>query len=392
MNKKFVSVFAAASVFFGGSGVVFAGSSFSDVPTNHWAYNYISSAAADGAVSGLGSGKFNPSGQVTNAQLIAIITRAFFGDKLSQKSGNGPWYKGNMEAALNIGLLEKLGVSYLNPDSPSNRYIVAAVVNNVLRVKLSADNITAASESRIPDFANIPAVYKEAVRNCYGMGIMSGKDAQGRFLGDKFVTRAEITVIYSKLQSVLSNGGSPLPSENKAAPKKKPEKKSYKAPDGSPQIKTNANDNNQNIQMSSPESRDINSDTVISSQQLKTGVIDIVNTERAKAGLTELIMNDELNNLADIRAKELLQNFSHTRPDDSACYTVLDNSKIKYHSTGENIAAGQATSDDVMKMWMNSSGHRANILNSDFNQIGIGYVKEPASQYTHYWVQIFVGD
>jgi uncharacterized protein YkwD len=81
--------------------------------------------------------------------------------------------------------------------------------------------------------------------------------------------------------------------------------------------------------------------------------------------------------------------FAHTRPDGSQFYTVLDRRKFHYMTAGENAAAGASSPQEVVDIWMNSSGHRQNILNPKFRYIGVGYAYVPNSQYNNYWIQIF---
>lgn len=102
-------------------------------------------------------------------------------------------------------------------------------------------------------------------------------------------------------------------------------------------------------------------------------VLDIVNNERAAQGLSPLTMDKGLMDAAQVRAYEIVSQFSHTRPDGTSCFTVLP-ADYKYGSLGENIAAGQRSAADVMNSWMNSEGHRANILNGGFQSIGIACV------------------
>lgn len=118
-------------------------------------------------------------------------------------------------------------------------------------------------------------------------------------------------------------------------------------------------------------------------------VASIVNQERAAAGLGEISMSAELNAAAQIRAEELVSLFSHTRPNGSSCFTVFDELGISVNAAGENIAAGQANPSSVMNSWMNSDGHRGNILNENYGHIGVGCVYIPGSQYGYYWVQLF---
>ncbi len=115
-------------------------------------------------------------------------------------------------------------------------------------------------------------------------------------------------------------------------------------------------------------------------------VLQLVNKERAKAGLSALTTNTTLTNAANKRAKETVQSFSHTRPDGTNFNTVLKEFNISYRTAGENIAYGQKTPQEVVTGWMNSPGHRANILNANYGKIGIGVYK---SNGVIYWSQLF---
>lgn len=116
-------------------------------------------------------------------------------------------------------------------------------------------------------------------------------------------------------------------------------------------------------------------------------VVALVNVERKKAGLAPVSASSSLNSAAAIRAKEIITKFAHTRPDGTSCFTVLAQLNISYKTCGENIAAGQTTPAEVMNGWMNSEGHRANILNPSFRKLGVGYVQ--GGSYKHNWVQLF---
>lgn len=116
-------------------------------------------------------------------------------------------------------------------------------------------------------------------------------------------------------------------------------------------------------------------------------VAKLVNQERKKAGLPSLTLNVKACNAATIRAKETQQSFSHTRPNGKNFSTALKEANISFSGAGENIAWGQKTAQAVMKDWMNSPGHRANILNAKYTQIGIGYVLNDSG--IPYWTQLF---
>lgn len=115
-------------------------------------------------------------------------------------------------------------------------------------------------------------------------------------------------------------------------------------------------------------------------------VYEITNNYRSLVGVPSLTLDSSLVEAASIRAKELNDSFSHTRPNGSSCFTVLSELGISYGTAGENIAAGYSSSQSVMEGWRSSSGHYQNIISSKFKKIGIG-VNIINNQY--YWVQIF---
>ena len=122
-------------------------------------------------------------------------------------------------------------------------------------------------------------------------------------------------------------------------------------------------------------------------QEAAEAVTSLVNAARRDAGLSELELDADLCAAAQARAQEIAQSFSHTRPDGSSCFMILEEFGISYRAAGENIAMGQRTPEEVMDGWMNSSGHRANILNGTFTSIGVGYYVDGAG--AAHWVQIF---
>ena len=124
---------------------------------------------------------------------------------------------------------------------------------------------------------------------------------------------------------------------------------------------------------------------------LSDQVLALINEQRAAAGVGTLTMNASAQQAAGVRAAELVSSFSHTRPDGSNCYTALDQSGVNYGAAGENIAAGQSTAASVVNSWMNSQGHRDNILNGNYSQVGIACYYDPSTPYSYYWVELFIG-
>lgn len=129
-----------------------------------------------------------------------------------------------------------------------------------------------------------------------------------------------------------------------------------------------------------------NTSVKASDTQFATQVIALVNQERAKQGLKPLTGHTQLGNMAWTKAKDMSQNgyFDHTSPTYGSPFEMMKKFGISYRYAGENIAMGQKTPAEVVKAWMNSSGHRANIMNPNFTLIGVGY-------YNGYWAQEFVG-
>lgn len=136
---------------------------------------------------------------------------------------------------------------------------------------------------------------------------------------------------------------------------------------------------------SEPETPDTDPDALSYAEQ----VVKLVNQERAKAGLAPLTLSQPVASAAQVRAKEITQSFSHTRPDGRSFSTALTEQKVSYRSSGENIAWGQKTPEQVMQGWMNSEGHRKNIMNAKFTSIGVGYYRNASG--VNYWTQLFIG-
>ena len=127
-------------------------------------------------------------------------------------------------------------------------------------------------------------------------------------------------------------------------------------------------------------------DTAVTSFEQE--VIRLVNAARRENGLSALTHNWELSRVARYKSQDMADNryFSHTSPTYGSPFQMIKNFGISYRTAGENIAAGQRTPKAVVDAWMNSSGHRANILNASYTQIGVGYVADG-----NYWTQMFLG-
>ena len=133
----------------------------------------------------------------------------------------------------------------------------------------------------------------------------------------------------------------------------------------------------------------INIPTVNSSvRKFETEVIRLVNELREQKGLNALEEDWQLSRVARYKSQDMKDNnyFLHTSPVYGSPFEMIKNFGISYRRAGENIAKGQTTPQAVVNAWMNSSGHRANILNSGYTKIGVGYVENGK-----YWTQMFIG-
>ena len=117
-------------------------------------------------------------------------------------------------------------------------------------------------------------------------------------------------------------------------------------------------------------------------------VLELVNQYRAQYGLSALTLSSELSNVAQAKAQDMKDNnyFAHESPTYGTPFEMMQSFGVTYRTAGENIAMGYSSPAAVVEGWMNSEGHRANILNSSFTQMGLGYVSSG-----NYWCQMFIG-
>ena len=149
------------------------------------------------------------------------------------------------------------------------------------------------------------------------------------------------------------------------------------------------NSSNSNNSSNNNSSSNSNSTTTAMTTDEKE-VFDLINNQRTQNGLSALKLDTETLRVARIKAQDMVDNnyFSHNSPTYGSPFQMLNSFKISYKTAGENIA-GNSSNSSAVTAWMNSSGHKANILNSSFNYTGIGVVK--SSKYGKVYVQMFLG-
>lgn len=190
------------------------------------------------------------------------------------------------------------------------------------------------------------------------------------------------------LQKICSEYGISLnPNVSNSKPEVKPNTPEVK-PD-TPEVKPDTPEVKPDTPEVKPDTPEVKPDTPEvkpSQNDFATQVVNLVNAERQKAGLSAVTVDAKVQQAAQVRAQEQVKTFSHTRPNGTSCFTALSEAGVSYRGAGENIAYGQRSPQAVMSAWMNSEGHRANILNAKFQKIGVGYVVVNG---TPYWAQMF---
>ncbi|HZJ77801.1 MAG TPA: CAP domain-containing protein [Clostridia bacterium] len=127
--------------------------------------------------------------------------------------------------------------------------------------------------------------------------------------------------------------------------------------------------------------------------QLEREVVVLVNERRKEHGLSALTLNEDLSAVARLKSKDMNDKnyFAHNSPTYGTPFEMIKKFGISYRTAGENIAKGYTTAKAVVDGWMNSQGHRENILNSKYTQIGVGYYSAGSSHTENYWTQMFIG-
>ncbi len=360
---------------------------FTDVPDSHWASGYIQRAYEEDWVHGMGGGKYAPAGTLTRAQFLTMVTNAFFSDDLDKVSvpDGSPWYAACWSVAQANGLQTGTSMERLSDLTDSvSRYDMAQVIVNTLSGEgiSASDSEARAAQAAIRDWSGVPAGYRDAVSGAYALGILNGRN--GSFDGTATMNRAEAATVLCRMDDAISGAQTP---DTQKPDTQKPD---TQTPDT--QKPDTQKPDTQKPDTQKPETQPPAQDAS-TPEELAAEVVRLVNVERAKEGLAPLGTYDSLTKAAQIRAPEIVTLFSHDRPDGTSCFTAMDQTGAKKgaYTWGENIAAGNATAAATVEQWMNSPGHRANILNAKFTHIGVGYQHSAGSTYGHYWVQMFTG-
>lgn len=309
--------------------------SFKDVRQNDWYYENISILVEDGILNGYPDKTFKPQNTITRAEFIKAIMCVIGYDNV--KSLGLHWADGYIKKGTNLGILCRKVTT--NLDQPITRYDMSRIVSNLLTYQQGNPSVDLnLYENSLGDIAaiskNLDPSLKKSVLNSYASGILTGYD-DGTFSGNRTLNRGEAATVLLRIKDA----------KYRAKPK------------------------------------------IVSESSYGEEILHLVNKERTARGLKALILSADISKVAVEKSKDMAvySYFAHESPNYGSPFDMMRKFGITYRAAGENIAMGHRTPADVMKGWMNSPGHKANILNKNFTKIGVGMY----SGKSIYWTQMF---
>ena len=187
-------------------------SPFSDVPSDHWAYDAVMETYNDGVMTGTATGVFSPSGKLSMNQFFTVLTRAFYNDDVVNSTWEGAWPNQNLDAAEKHNLFN--GIVSWRGDMEVTREIMAQMMYNVMIDKgivLPNAEELAGTISNIPDNSSVDDAFQTAVATCYYWDLLSGTDPSGSFSPKGLINRAQAAVIYVRLKKAVNVLGAGIP-------------------------------------------------------------------------------------------------------------------------------------------------------------------------------------
>ena len=187
-------------------------SPFSDVPSDHWAYDAVMETYNDGVMTGTATRVFSPSGKLSMAQFVTVLTRAFYNDDVVNSTREGAWPNQNYDAAEKHNLFT--GLTRWGGDIEVTREVMAQMMYNVMIDKglvLPNAEELAGTISNIPDNSSVDDAFQTAVATCYYWDLLSGTDPSGSFSPKGLINRAQAAVIYVRLKKAVNVLGAGIP-------------------------------------------------------------------------------------------------------------------------------------------------------------------------------------
>lgn len=340
---------------------------FSDVDANAWYAEAVSYCDQNGLMSGTSGTEFSPNKTMTRAMLAAALYRqagspAVNGNDTFPDTDFGEWYSDAVIWASQNEII----TGYANGSFGTNDPVTREQIVTILW-RMAGSPAAGAQAVSFADGADISDYASDAVSWASASSIISGKSGN-RFDPQGKATRAEVA-------SILANNAKSKGSENSSI-EQEPDKNSEKDA-----VKT--------TDVSASDNSAVSSGNTQLSAYVQE-VADIVNEERGKAGAAPLAVDESLCRLAQLKAEDMRDNdyFDHDSPTYGRSHEMMKQFGVSYRASGENIAMGQRTPEQVMSEWMNSQGHRKNILNDTYEKIGVGYCTGGTGR--TYWVQMFI--
>ena len=391
-----------------------AGAAFTDVPQDHWASPYVEAMTQKGVVTGVGNGRFNPDGNLSTAEFAVMLTQAFCPKEVADPEEGAAWWEPYLNAAWEAGYLTDTtaGFSYADGSwdadvvtAPMTRYDMAQAMNNTAvaeKMTLPTDEQREAAQAAIGDFDSIPEDYESAVVAMYALGYLSGVNANGDFGGESTMTRAQSCVVMSKLLGTEVETTPETPDEGTAGgagdttPAEEPETPAEDAGTGTetpekpetPDEGTAGGTAGSTPVEEETPAEDTGSESADTVAAYEQEVFDLVNQIREENGLEPFMYNETLAETARAHSQDMIDRnfFDHTNPDGKSPFDRMRDNGLSYSMAAENIAVGYPSPEAVVEGWMNSEGHRANILGG-CEELGVGLAL--GGSYGYYWTQCF---
>ena len=391
-----------------------AGAAFTDVPQDHWANPYVEAMPQKGVVTGVGNGRFNPDGNLSTAEFAVMLTQAFCPKEVADPEEGAAWWEPYLNAAWEAGYLTDTTAGFGYADgswdadvvtAPMTRYDMAQAMNNTAvaeKMTLPTDEQREAAQAAIGDFDSIPEDYESAVVAMYALGYLSGVNANGDFGGESTMTRAQSCVVMSKLLGTEVETTPETPDEGTAGgagdttPAEEPETPAEDAGTGTetpekpetPDEGTAGGTAGSTPVEEETPAEDAGSEPADTVAAYEQEVFDLVNQIREENGLEPFVYNETLAETARAHSQDMIDRdfFDHNNPDGKSPFDRMRDNGLSFSMAAENIAAGQRTPEEVVESWMNSPGHRANIL-GDCKELGVGLAL--GGHYGYYWTQCF---
>ena len=391
-----------------------AGAAFTDVPQDHWANPYVEAMTQKGVVTGVGNGRFNPDGNLSTAEFAVMLTQAFCPKEVADPEEGADWWEPYLNAAWEAGYLTDTtaGFSYADGSwdadvvtAPMTRYDMAQAMNNTAvaeKMTLPTDEQREAAQAAIGDFDSIPEDYESAVVAMYALGYLSGVNANGDFGGESTMTRAQSCVVMSKLLGTEVETTPETPDEGTAGgagdttPAEEPETPAEDAGTGTetpekpetPDEGTAGGTAGSTPVEEETPAEDTGSEPADTVAAYEQEVFDLVNQIREENGLEPFVYNETLAETARAHSQDMIDRnfFDHTNPDGKSPFDRMRENGLSYSMAAENIAVGYPSPEAVVEGWMNSEGHRANILGG-CEELGVGLAL--GGSYGYYWTQCF---